>query len=133
MAAGESSADNPGPRIINLNPEEDYSIWIGFFSPAEVKTVAEAEAYVKGMAVDIVDAPKVIRTGDRKMGNLTAHYFSGQGTREGAPVDFTVGIVVLSGGRVAISVFLGENGAREAYQAEVNAIAASFRAEGVTK
>jgi len=129
VVTGRSAAGGEAPRVIGMHPEGDYSLWIGFLSPVEVKTLEEAEAYVVDMGGNIVSGGKVERIVDGKLGGLPARYYAGSGTREGAPVDFTVVITALPKQRMVIGLYVGEYGAREVYQEQILAIASSFQVE----
>jgi len=133
VVAGRDEAGSGAPRILGLHPEGDYSLWIGFLAPAEVKTLADAEAYVVNMGPRLVSGARVERIEDGKMGNLAARFYSGAGTRQGAPVDFIVVVTALPKERMVIGVYVGEYGAREVYQEQISAIAASFRAVEAAK
>ena len=126
VTAGASEEGEERPRILGMHPEGDLSLWIGFLSPVEAKTIADAEDYVRGLGPRIVQNATVERQKDGTLGGLPALLYTGKGTREGAPVDFSVGIVSLPGGRQVISIFLGEYSARQVYQADIDAIAKSL-------
>ena len=126
VTTGMTEGSEERPRVIGMHPEGDLSLWIGFLSPAEAKSVAEAETYVKGLGPRIVENAKAVRQKDGNLGGLPARLYTGKGSRQGAPVDFSVGIVSLPGGRQVIGIFVGEYGAREVYKAEIDAIAKSM-------
>lgn len=128
VTTGASDGEAERPRIIGLHPEDDLSLWVGFFSPAEVNSMEEAETYVKGMGASIVKDAVVEPPSEGMLGDMPARYYRGRGTRDGAPVDFTVGFVALPGERILIGVFVGEYGAREAYQRQIEAIVHSIKA-----
>ena len=123
--AGEG-AEEDRPRVLGMHPEGDYSMWIGFFSPAETRSIDDAEEYVKGLGPRIVQNATVERQKDGSLGGLPARLYTGKGTRAGAPVDFSIGVVSLPGGRQAIAIFVGEYGAREVYKADIDIIAKSL-------
>ena len=129
VATGGSDADDAAPRILGMNPEGDFSLWIGFLSPAEPKNLEEAEAYVKDLGKSLVTETKVDRVNDGKLGTLPARFYIGRGTRQGAPVDFGVAISALPGPRAVISIIVGEYNAREVYREEIAAIIGSFHVE----
>jgi hypothetical protein len=128
VATGETQPNSRTPRILGMNPEADYSLWIGFFSPQEVGTLEQAEAYVKGMGGSIVQDATVERESNGRLGEMAARYYSGSGTRDGAPVDFTVALAELPDARVLIGVFVGEYGARSVYEDSIAAIVNSVKA-----
>ncbi len=133
VTTGAAAEGDERSRIIGLHPEGDMSLWVGFFSPNEVTSMAEAEAYVKGMGASLIDNAKVERGADGMLGDMPARYYNGRGTRDGAPVDFSVGFVALPGERVLIGVFVGEYGARETYHPQVNTIVHSIKAGGTAR
>lgn len=126
VTTGVSDEGEQRPRVLGLTPEGDLSLWIGFFSPVEAQSVEDAENYVKGLGPRIVQDATVERQKDGTLGDLPARLYSGKGTRDGAPVDFSVGIVSLPGGRQVIGIFVGEYGAREVYKADIDIIAKSL-------
>lgn len=131
--AGEDVGPDSPPRVMGLHPEDDYSLWIGFLSPRDAKTLDEAEVYLKGLGSNLVQNATVTRSKDTVWGGMPARLYHGQGTREGAPVDFSVGLVSLPGGRQLIGVFVGEFGARDIYQDQIQAISASIQAAGASQ
>lgn len=128
VTTGGEALDEGRPRVIGMHPEDDFSLWIGFFSPSEARTIEDAEEYVKSLGPRIVKNAAVERQKDGTLGGMPARLYTGTGTRGGAPVDFSVGIVSLPGGRQVIGIFLGEYGARTVYQTEIDAIAQSLMA-----
>ena len=127
VVTGGTGSDTSGPRILGLHPEEDMSLWIGFLSPVEPKSLEEAEAYVIDLGRGLVDEAEVQRTEDGRLGNLPARYYLGRGLREGAPVGFGVVIAALPDSRAVIGIVVGEYGARDVYREPIDAILASLK------
>ena len=133
VTTGGNDVDGGAPRILGMNPEGDLSLWVGFLSPIEPKSLEEAEAYVKDLGKSLVTDSKVDRENDGNLGTLPARFYIGRGTREGAPVDFGVAIAALPGPRAVITVIVGEYGAREVYGEDIVAILASLRVEAASR
>lgn len=134
LTAGLRPGANPEhptrPRVIGLTPEDDLSLWLGFAAPPEVTTLAEADAYIRALGALLMDDPSITEPETVTIGDSPAQHYFGSGTREGAPVDARFAAIELPGQAMAIAFFIGEYGARDVYQADIEAIAASFKALG---
>lgn len=126
VTSGAATEGEEPPRILGMHPEGDFSLWVGFLSPVEAATVEDAEEYVRGLGPRIVQNATVERQKDGTLGGMPARIYTGKGTRASAPVDFSVGIVSLPGGRQVIGIFVGEYGARAVYQDDIDAITKSL-------
>ncbi|MCT8161378.1 hypothetical protein [Pseudoruegeria sp. SHC-113] len=115
------------PRVLGLRPEEDPRIWVGFVSPDGVATIAEAEAYIQSLDLRLVEDPQVGAPERVVIGGRSARTYTGTGTREGRPVNFTIALIDMPGARTVIGVIVGENGARGLYRDEITALVRSFR------
>jgi hypothetical protein len=134
LTAGLRPGANPEhptrPRVIGLTPEDDLSFWLGFAAPPEVTTLVEADAYIRALGALLMDNPSITEPEPVTIGDSPAQHYFGSGTREGAPVDARFAAIEMHGSAIAIAFFIGEYGARDVYQAEIAAIAASFKALG---
>ncbi len=126
--AGDPSSQ-PFPRVLGMHPEDDPRLWIGFFSPDNVADIPAAERYIRDLDGFLVEDPFIEFERDTMIEGRPAKFYRGGGRREGRPADFSVGLIQLPGKRVVIGVFVGENGAREEYAADIDGLVASFRAE----
>lgn len=115
------------PRVLGLRPENDPRIWVGFLSPDGVATIAQAEAYIQSLDLRLVEDPKLGAAEQTVIGGRSARTYSGTGTREGRPVNFTIALIDMPGARTVIGVIVGENGARGLYRDDITALVRSFR------
>lgn len=121
-------AEKPAvPRVLGMRPENDNRVWVGFLSPDGVSNVAQAARYIRNLDRRLVESPQIEEQRTTTIGGRSSTYFNGTGTRNGKPVNFTVGVIDLPSNRVAIFVIAGENGARSLYRDELNHVVRSFR------
>lgn len=118
------------PRVLGMTPEDDLSIWMGFLSPPGIANLEDAVDYVEGVSRQIVQDPVVELSEDFVLDGRPGHLYAGTGTRQEAPIDFGVAVIDLPGDVVVIGLFIGEFGAREAYQEEIDFVTSSFKVMG---
>ncbi|MEL6236170.1 MAG: hypothetical protein AAFR46_17375 [Pseudomonadota bacterium] len=118
------------PRVIGMNPEDDLSIWLGWLSPPGISDLDAAIAYVEGVSAEIVTDPVVELSQDITVDGRPGHLYAGTGIRQDAPIDFGVAVIDMPGDVVVIGLFIGEFGAREVYQAEIDYVTSSFKVMG---
>lgn len=116
-------------RVIGMHPDSDPRVWIGFISPHGVRNFDEANEYLRDIGPFLVENAQIDTRRDLRVGGLPAESKSGHGTRKGQTVNFTVLVIDLPNGRMAISVTVMQAGIDPATVADVNAIHASFRVQ----
>ena len=126
-SAEDGERGEPFPRVLGLHPENDRSLWIGMFSPEGVADIPGAEAYIRDLDGFLVEEPKIAFERETQVEGRPAKFFRGGGVRDGRKVDFSVSLIQLPNDRVVIGVFVGEDGARDAYVGAIDGIVASFR------
>ncbi|MXU65436.1 hypothetical protein [Oceanomicrobium pacificus] len=127
-AAPDGSGMTDVPRVLGLTPETDPRVWVGFYVPPGVPNLVAAREFLKSLDGYLVEDPQVSPRSTTRVGGRPAEMFRGTGTREGKPVTFTIATVQMSGNRVVVAAFIGEEGARGIYTDELNSIVRSFRA-----
>lgn len=118
------------PRVIGMTPEDDLSVWLGFLSPPGISDLDAAIAYVEGVSAEIVQNPVVELSEDITVDGRPGHLYAGTGTRQDAPIDFGLAVIDMPGDVVVIGLFIGEFGAREIYQEEIDYVTSSFKLIG---
>lgn len=133
LTTGRETNPNEGeasalfPRVLGMHPENDRSLWIGMFSPEGVSDIPGAEAYIRNLDGFLVEDPKIAFERETLIEGRPAKFFRGGGTRDGRDVEFSLSLIQLPNERVVIGVFVGEDGARQAYAPVIDGIVASFR------
>ncbi|MEW2916651.1 hypothetical protein AB1A64_06230 [Ruegeria sp. ANG10] len=115
-------------RVMAIRPLTDDNVWMGFVSPAGVKSINDGLQYLEDIDKFLVEDPEVTNTSDTRIGGLPARVIRGTGTRDGRGINFTASVIDLPNGRVAVVVAILRNGADPAYVDDLNAVFASFRA-----
>ncbi|WP_108860326.1 hypothetical protein [Ruegeria sp. Alg231-54] len=114
-------------RVMGMRPVTDDNVWMGFVSPAGVASIEGGLRYLEDIDRFLVKDPTVSETTTTRIGGLPARVIRGTGSREGRGVNFTVSVIDLPKGRVAIAVAILRDGADPAYVDDLNAVFASFR------
>ncbi|CUH44060.1 hypothetical protein [Ruegeria atlantica] len=114
-------------RVMGMRPVTDDNVWMGFVSPAGVASIDGGLRYLEDIDRFLVKDPTVSETTTTRIGGLPARVIRGTGSREGRGVNFTVSVIDLPKGRVAIAVAILREGADPAYVDDLNAVFASFR------
>ncbi len=112
---------------MGMRPVTDDNVWMGFVSPAGVASIDGGLRYLEDIDRFLVKDPTVSETTTTRIGGLPARVIRGTGSREGRGVNFTVSVIDLPKGRVAIAVAILRDGADPAYVDDLNAVFASFR------
>ncbi|MEM9196777.1 MAG: hypothetical protein AAGD12_02895 [Pseudomonadota bacterium] len=118
------------PRVIGMTPEDDLSVWLGWLSPPGISDLDAAIAYVEGVSAEIVQSPVVELSEDITVDGRPGHLYAGTGIRQEAPIEFGVAVIDMPGDVVVVGLFIGEFGAREVYQAEIDYVTSSFKVMG---
>lgn len=114
-------------RVMGVRPITDDTVWIGFVSPSQVRTIAGGLEYLRDIDKFLVNEPSVSEIADIRVGGLPAQVIRGTGTRDGRGVNFTATVIDLPRDRVAVVVAVLRDGADPAYVDDLNAVFASFR------
>lgn len=124
---GESTARTT-PQILSLRPTVDPEVWMGFFSPPGVTSIAEGTAYLAEIGRFLSASPEITSNGPGRIAGLPARIIKGTGRRDGRDIVFTIAVLDLPGPRVAIAAAIAETGADAAIVGQLNEIFASVRA-----
>lgn len=115
-------------RVFGMTPEAHEGIWVGFVSPFDVSTLAQAREYLRDIGPFLVQDAEVSAPTERRINGLPARSLTGSGRRDGTAIDFTVIAIDLPNGRVAIVFVVFEAGADGDVTGDINDMLASFRA-----
>ncbi|MEM8579726.1 MAG: hypothetical protein AAGF50_00825 [Pseudomonadota bacterium] len=116
------------PQIASIRPTIEPDVWMGFFSPRGVATLAEGEAYLKEIGQFLTNEPDIISSLPGRVAGLPAQIIKGTGRRDRRDLSFTVAVIDLPNARVAIVSAIVEAGADQALVGQMNEIFASVRA-----
>lgn len=125
---GEGERDIP--RLLALQPTTDDSVWMGFISPPNVATMAEAREYLRDVARFLSFEPEVSPFSQRTIAGRSAEVLNGTGRRNGRDIQFTVALIDLPGDRIAVVSAVVAAGADPEFFDDINGVFASFRAGG---
>ncbi len=134
-AGGERALTLPGtvdarpvPQILSIRPTVDPSVWMAFYAPPGVRTMAEGRAYLAEIGQFLANAPQITDDEVRRIAGLPAEVFKGIGRRDGRDLQFVVALIDLPGARIAVGAAVIEAGAPQVSFDAVNAVFSSFRA-----
>ncbi|MEM1431733.1 MAG: hypothetical protein AAGG09_19930 [Pseudomonadota bacterium] len=116
------------PQILSLHPTVDPTVWMAFFSPPGVTTLAEGREYMREIGQFLANAPQLTDERTRSIAGLPAQVIRGTGQRGRTALQFTVALIDLPGPRIAVGAAVIEAGAPDSAYDAVNDIFASFRA-----
>ena len=125
---GEGS--RPVPRVMAMQPTTEDGVWMGFLSPPDVASLAEGRAYLREVSNFLAFEPEIGPVKTQQIGGRSAEVFSGTGKRNGKSIGFSVAVISLPGGRVAIAAAVMESGTDPDFVNTINEVYASFRAGG---
>lgn len=128
LAGPDESDIRDVSRVFGLTPDAHPGIWVGIISPHGVSTLKGAADYLRDIGPFLVQDVTVDVPEPRRIGGLPAQRLTGQGTRDGADVSFTVLAIDLPGPRVAIVVVVIEVGADVEPIGDINAMLGSIQA-----
>ncbi|MDJ0993829.1 MAG: hypothetical protein QNI90_09665 [Dinoroseobacter sp.] len=118
----------PVPQVVAIRPSVEPDVWMGFFSPRGVATLSEGQAYLTEIGQFLTTTPEISSNAPGRVAGLPAQLIKGTGERDGRDLVFTIAVVDLPGGRIAIAAAVVEIGADPALVGQVNEIFASMRA-----
>ena len=128
LAAPDSDDIRDVSRVFGMTADAHPGVWVGVISPHGVATLEEAAAYLRDIGPFLVQDASVSPPTPRKVSGMPARRISGQGSRDGKAIDFTVLAIDLPGNRVAIAVVVFEAGADTDPVGDINAMLASIKA-----
>ncbi|WP_162933043.1 hypothetical protein [Roseovarius sp. EL26] len=114
------------PQIISIRPTEDPTLWMGFFSPPGVRTIAEGRTYLQEVASFLGSDPTVTDRPKRIIGGREAQVIEGTSRRDGKDLQFFIAIIDLPGSRIAIGASVVEAGTDVKFYDEINGVYESF-------
>ena len=123
-ALGESRLVN---RVIGIRPENDEGAWMGFVSPPGVSTLDQGRAYLGEIGKFLVTEAEITGTRPWRIDGREAEIIQGTGQRDGRDVSFTVALIDLPGGRVAVAIGTVSGAEGAAFVGEINDVFNSFR------
>ena len=115
-------------RILSLQPETNDSVWIGLASPEGITTLDEAQAYGANLNQFLVRDPVVRSRFETRLGGLPARIVNGEGTRRRERLRYSIVLVDLPGGRIAILVALAALDAEPGLIEETRTVLRSIKA-----
>ncbi|MEM8555315.1 MAG: hypothetical protein AAGF71_10890 [Pseudomonadota bacterium] len=118
------------PQILSMHPTVDPTVWMAFYAPPGVTTLAEGREYLSEIGQFIANAPQVVEEQSRAIAGRPSQVIRGTGTARGKDVQFTVTLIGLPGPRIAIGAVVIEEGAPEGVYEAVNDVFSSFKAGG---
>lgn len=106
---GRPEGVRPEARLISLlPPQENQIMWTGLWAPPDVRTFAEAQAYLGQAVPRLLDEPESTYRDSRTIGGRPARVWSGVGFRDGLDMDFSVAAIQIVRDRIAFVAFIGE-------------------------
>ena len=97
----------PPPRVITLMPDDDSTLWFGVWVPVYLHSLDAAQEYLSSLDEFLVDNPVLKKSDNVNLNSMPARYFTGDGTKEGNPMNFFVMLFEISDESVGIAIYIG--------------------------
>lgn len=115
-------------RVFGLTPDGHDGVWVGLISPHGVRDLDGAVDYLSEIGPFLVQDATVNAPKARRVSGYPARTITGQGSRNGKSLSFTVVTVDLPGDRVVIAVVIFEAGADLDPLGDINKMLSTIRA-----
>lgn len=126
---GRPEGVRPEAQLISLlPPEEELIMWTGLWAPPDVRSFAEARAYLGKAVPRLLEAPESTYNDSRTIGGMPARVWSGVGFRDGRDMDFSFAAIQIARERIALVAFIGEPAAWDRHEASLIAVLNSIEA-----
>ena len=126
---GRPEGVRPEAQLISLlPPEEELIMWTGLWAPPDVRSFAEARAYLGKAVPRLLEAPESTYNDRRTIGGKPARVWSGVGFRDGRDMDFSIAAIQIARERIALVAFIGEPAAWDRHDATLIAVLNSIEA-----
>ena len=116
----------PMPRVVSAIPEGKDILWFGFWTPDKVKTIQEADDYMKSLRPFLLANPKRESVQDGNIKGMPARFIMGTGFKDEQSMEFRVVLFQLTGDTVGMAIYIGSPEAGESHQAEIKLITDSL-------
>lgn len=123
---GDANPQNV-PQVLSLTPTVDPTVWVGFLAPPGVNSIADGRDYLSDIAPHLAFEPKPAPRRSSRINGRAAEILSGTGRRNGRLIQYSIALVQLPAGRVAIAATVVEVGSDPAFYDEINRIIGSLR------
>ena len=127
---GKSKAtkdETPMPRVVSAIPEGKDVLWFGFWTPDKVKTMQEADDYMKSLRPFLLANPKRASVRDGNIKGMPARFIMGTGFKDDQSMEFRAALFQLTGETMGMAIYIGRPEAKELHQADIKLITDSLR------